>query len=649
MRNLWLLPMPRQFAITIGINDYRYYPRPLKYAENDAVAMEAYLREVRFAEVLRYSDHAPSLGHDSTYPERTNLLRAINRISSQIRLKPEDSFWFFFSGHGARQSGQDYLLPSDGDPDNLVDTAIPIDRVVRSLNQCGAGNLLLILDVCRNEVPELSKDIGNQTVELAKQSGIVTLFSCSPGERSYELPEQNQGAFTYVLLNALRGDCPPEHTNAQQLSQYLRLHVSGSARTWGRQTPYVVAEPIEKAVSPLLPSPQVITPQPPKPNFEQLMVNAYQAFVNQDFEKVKEVSLIIIRDSPDVEQRTQAADLLSRIAGIQMSQGVVAEAIAPPPPNEPTSTQLPIAETLSVGDVAAEAIAQTTTEKPTVRGEDPLAEPWEDVAKNINQASEADKTDVYVNFVSKYPDTQVSHYGIEEVILRAIYHQSKGQVLSVKAVAQQVKLDKSEVDQYLARFISQGYFQILGSILDGDTFLKVLPEGRKMLADRFAQVLLELQDDLSSEKGIDYTKLRDLLKAQDWKAADYETYLRMLEVVGRKKGDWIRSEELLSFPCTDLKTIDGLWVKHSKGRFGFSVQKKIYLECGGKLDGKYPGDKIWETFGDRVGWRQDGKLLFYENLNPDPLSSFQGVFPCFSLYPRHVLGGLLSLLSHRGL
>ncbi len=69
----------------------------------------------------------------------------------------------------------------------------------------------------------------------------------------------------------------------------------------------------------------------------------------------------------------------------------------------------------------------------------------------------------------------------------------------------------------------------------------------------------------------------------------------MLQAVGRKENDWIREKELLNFPCTDLRTIDRLWVKYSKGHFGFSVQKEIYLSVGGKPDGKYdkenPGKK----------------------------------------------------------
>lgn len=123
-------------------------------------------------------------------------------------------------------------------------------------------------------------------------------------------------------------------------------------------------------------------------------------------------------------------------------------------------------------------------------------------------------------------------------------------------------------------------------------------------------------DDLSSEKGVDYTKLRDLLKARKLEEADYETYLVMLRVVGRKEGDWIRAKELLNFPCTDLRTIDQLWAKYSNGRFGFSVQKKIYLECGGKPDGKYY-EEAWERFGDRVGWKVNSSWISYDDVKYD--------------------------------
>ena len=133
----------------------------------------------------------------------------------------------------------------------------------------------------------------------------------------------------------------------------------------------------------------------------------------------------------------------------------------------------------------------------------------------------------------------------------------------------------------------------------------------------------------------------------------------MLRVVGREKGDWIRDEELLNFKSTDLRTIDSLWVKYSSGRFGFSVQKKIYLDVGGKPDGKYY-EEAWYKFSDRVGWRKGwwfvkeviGYWIGYNEVTYDtsaPLGHLPSfLFPTAHLFPKDLLD-FSSLLSHPGL
>ncbi|MGI2904700.1 GUN4 domain-containing protein [Tolypothrix sp. VBCCA 56010] len=123
-------------------------------------------------------------------------------------------------------------------------------------------------------------------------------------------------------------------------------------------------------------------------------------------------------------------------------------------------------------------------------------------------------------------------------------------------------------------------------------------------------------DDLASEKGIDYTKLRNLLAAKNWKEADQETYRVMIQAVGKEDGDYFDEDELLNFPCTDLRTIDRLWVKYSNGHFGFSVQKEIYLSVGGLADGKYY-KSAWEKLGDRVGWRVNRSWISYSSVTFD--------------------------------
>ena len=85
----------------------------------------------------------------------------------------------------------------------------------------------------------------------------------------------------------------------------------------------------------------------------------------------------------------------------------------------------------------------------------------------------------------------------------------------------------------------------------------------------------------------------------------------MLKVAGRKEEGWLRVEDIEKFPCSDLRTIDELSVKYSDGKFGFSVQKKIYQS----LSGTKEYDQIaYRSFGDKVGWRQGGKWLSYSNL-----------------------------------
>ena len=48
----------------------------------------------------------------------------------------------------------------------------------------------------------------------------------------------------------------------------------------------------------------------------------------------------------------------------------------------------------------------------------------------------------------------------------------------------------------------------------------------------------------------------------------------MIQVVGKEEGQGLSRQDLETFPCEDLLTIDRLWVEASNGHFGFSVQKK---------------------------------------------------------------------------
>jgi hypothetical protein len=135
---------------------------------------------------------------------------------------------------------------------------------------------------------------------------------------------------------------------------------------------------------------------------------------------------------------------------------------------------------------------------------------------------------------------------------------------------------------------------------------------------------------LESEKKVDYRQLRDLLKAEQWEAADKETLAVMLQASNRKSEGWLDADALKKFPCKDLRTIDALWVEASHGHFGFSVQKKIWEECGCPMS----SGKDWDRFCVRVGWKNSAATAYvnYSDLKKNPSISPEGELPWYYCY-----------------
>jgi hypothetical protein len=96
-----------------------------------------------------------------------------------------------------------------------------------------------------------------------------------------------------------------------------------------------------------------------------------------------------------------------------------------------------------------------------------------------------------------------------------------------------------------------------------------------------------------------YTMLETSLKDGRWEIADPLTYRLMMTILGKSEMAIITSPDMVNFPCDHLWAIDRLWLDYSNEKFGFSVQHRIWLECGSPM--AY-GDQ-WKNFGDRIGWR----------------------------------------------
>ena len=287
--------MTKNFAITIGINKYEHIDRPLNYAASDAEKVRDFLlSEADFDQVFYYSDYSPSINNISTRPTRSGLLRLLKVTFEKEFMGAGDNFWFFFSGHGARVKGIDYIIPSDAFIEDIESSAISVNYIIQRLQRCGADNVVLILDACREQGDNISKDIkgvGEQTEKEAREKGVITICSCSPNEYSWELKDLQQGVFTYALLEGLGSK--GKKATVERLNEHLKYRVKELAKSQGKQTPSIMADPIEK--SHLILMPKYAT----KSDISMLKNYCYQAQVDENFELAESLWIRVLETGVD--------------------------------------------------------------------------------------------------------------------------------------------------------------------------------------------------------------------------------------------------------------------------------------------------------------------------------------------------------------
>ncbi|MCX7016120.1 MAG: caspase family protein [Candidatus Sumerlaeota bacterium] len=214
----------------------------LKYAAADAQSMrECFVGELGYLppENTRLLITGAT-GEDA--PTRSNILKAIKLAADSAG--PNGCLVVDLSTHGI----EGYVLAEDSQRAILEDSAIPLQRVEDYLNGSRSPRRLLFFDACREKVANDGQRAlsGGMSEQFAKAfstaEGFAVLMSCDQGQFSYEMPEQGHGAFTYFLMQGLRGGAPagPDGLiTASSLSKWVKQQVEEWSRTQpgGKQSP----------------------------------------------------------------------------------------------------------------------------------------------------------------------------------------------------------------------------------------------------------------------------------------------------------------------------------------------------------------------------------------------------------------------------
>ena len=82
----------------------------------------------------------------------------IIKFFTDITLKPEDTLFFYFSGHGYldRSTGRTYLSTSEIHPEHPQSRGIPFDELTTYLNLSSSERIMAVLDCCYSGALEVT-------------------------------------------------------------------------------------------------------------------------------------------------------------------------------------------------------------------------------------------------------------------------------------------------------------------------------------------------------------------------------------------------------------------------------------------------------------------------------------------------------------
>jgi hypothetical protein len=160
---------------------------------------------------------------------------------------------------------------------------------------------------------------------------------------------------------------------------------------------------------------------------------------------------------------------------------------------------------------------------------------------------------------------------------------------------------QSDQSEPVSEQLSPNAMDDVGTASKGNSSVAVMKMNWKTIrrTDLARQKELELW---SMERRVEFAELGKLLRECQWEKADYKTYELMTRAKGERARNYFTQQDLEEFPWKDLRTIDWMWLRASHGRFGFSVQKKIWQECNSPM----VEDRDWTRFSQRVGWANPG-------------------------------------------
>ena len=227
-------------ALIIGVDSYKSTPARAMYADSDAKAFSDYASQKLGIPTNRIK----TLINDGA-GERELLLSVKSWLSRSVNQNQSDVY-IFFAGHGlASDDGSKmYLLPYDGAPELLDDTAILRDRLFSDIASANPRSVTVFLDTCYSgttrgtDVLIASRPIAIKAMEQSIPDNFTVMTAARGDQTAKPLEEAKHGMFSYFLMKGMEGEADQNQDNkitAGELHSYVQSNVIQQSS--GSQTP----------------------------------------------------------------------------------------------------------------------------------------------------------------------------------------------------------------------------------------------------------------------------------------------------------------------------------------------------------------------------------------------------------------------------
>jgi hypothetical protein len=240
-----------KIGIIIGIEKYQALKNlDAPYANRDANAFRAYATR---ALGIPNKNLKVLINNEAN---RSGLLKALKIWLPQMTRGKSKDIYIFFAGHGlASDDGKDlHILPQDGDPILLEETALSRVQMFDLINKVNPNSVTMFFDTCYSGQTRSEQMLvaGLRPVRIVANEqdtpNNFTIFTASNYDQtSGSINEAEHGIFSYYLMKGLEGNADANKdkklTNGELIA-YLKNNVSQEAFSQNRsQEPMLAGDP----------------------------------------------------------------------------------------------------------------------------------------------------------------------------------------------------------------------------------------------------------------------------------------------------------------------------------------------------------------------------------------------------------------------